>query len=93
MSQDDSLCVKIVDAIEARENREIEALEPPLYEVIDMDALEQLVRPAAPFSGGEHAVVSFSYRGYTITVDSSEQIEVVSEEAGSPHQPVRTPSH
>lgn len=45
---------------------------PPLYDVLDPDALDALV---ASMAGGS---VSFTYAGYRVTVDNSRAIEVSS---------------
>lgn len=65
----DDVAERILTSVAAREG--CDALDlPPLYDVVDTDALEGLFR-----SGGGDAdavTVTFDYHGYRITVDESD---------------------
>lgn len=60
---------RIVEEVASREGTEPTALTPPLYSVIDPEALERLMR--APNWEG---TVEFSYLGYEITVSRGDVI-------------------
>ena len=67
----ESLGFSIVRAVAAVSNRKPTEL-PPLYEVVDPDGLEELMR-----SGQERPLeVEFQYCGYAITVTSDGEISV-----------------
>ncbi|ARS90135.1 HalOD1 output domain-containing protein [Natrarchaeobaculum aegyptiacum] len=73
---DDAIAVRIAQQVATLEDVDPIDLEPPLYEVVDVDALEALCGgPTShePFTGS----VSFDYRGYTITVDHEGSIDVL----------------
>ena len=82
MTQDDALCVNVAQEIAAHENEPVETLDPPLYDVIDLEALEQLFRSIGPRSTVD-AAFSFQYRDYTVTVDSSERVTVADGDGAS----------
>ncbi|WP_255190747.1 HalOD1 output domain-containing protein [Natronobeatus ordinarius] len=82
MPQDDALCVNVARKIAAHENEPVETLDPPLYDVIDLEVLEQLFQPVGPRSAVD-AVFSFQYRDYTVTVDGSERVTVVERDGTS----------
>lgn len=69
-----SVTVQIVSAIAEREGVDPVAIEPPLYEVIDPDALTAITKadPAAELT------LSFTYAGYrvTVTVDGEPVVDV-----------------
>lgn len=45
----------------------------PLYEVVDPDALDELL---ASFRGDERAIITFFFHGYRVTVDGTGEIDV-----------------
>ena len=63
---------RIVSAVADREGVEPTALETPLYEAIDAEALSTLVEDA-PESG---LTVGFDYAGYRVTVVADEDVHV-----------------
>jgi hypothetical protein len=68
-SRDGELSYRLVQRIADAEGVEERALEPPLNEVIDVDALESLF----PSDTG---IVTFEYHGYEVTVTHSERISI-----------------
>jgi len=66
---DSSAAAAVTDAIAAREGVAPEELQPPLYEVLDPEALEDLFRDG-------HGRVTFEYRDYEVTVDHETAVEV-----------------
>ncbi|XVH32624.1 HalOD1 output domain-containing protein [Haloferacaceae archaeon DSL9] len=72
----DSTSRKIVEAVAKATNTSPMDLSPPLYETIDLEALETLVH-----SHERSAIrVTFRYRGHDVTVTGGGVVEV---EAGS----------
>ena len=65
-----TIAVEIARRIAREDGVDELALEPPLYESIDVDALEQLLESG--FSG----TVSFEYRDYVVTVDGAGDVSV-----------------
>lgn len=59
----------VVSALAAHENVTIDELTPPLYDVIDPEALEDLFRNTS-------GKVTFEYREYEVTVDDEYTVEV-----------------
>lgn len=57
---------------------------PPLYDVIDPDALEAVVASMTRRPGEPTGRVEFSYSGYEVTVTGDEDVSVTPDE--SPHQ-------
>ena len=75
---EEPLAVRIAARIAAHEGADPTALDPPLHEVVDLEALEALFdRPVGrpEFTG----TVSFEYREYTVTVDHTDAVSVTSE--------------
>lgn len=73
----ESVSGKVLDTVAARKNTEPTALHPPLYEVIDPDALDTLFSPKGDGgvrTGGE---VRFTYCGYEIRVTSNGDVRAV----------------
>lgn len=60
---------------------------PPLYEVIDPDALDSLFDGSE--NGTQHTAVTvtFVYNGYHVTVQSSRTVQVEEEDEGRMHSP------
>ena len=62
--------VRVVEAIaDARETDAVD-LRPPLYDVIDPNALDQLCRDGGPVS------IEFEYQGHAVTVSSDGTVSV-----------------
>lgn len=59
----------VASALAAHENVGVDELSPPLYDVIDPDALEDLFRNTT-------GRVTFEYREYEVTVDDEYTVEV-----------------
>ncbi len=70
----ESLSLKIVEEIAKREGVQPEELSPPIHYAIDTDALDSLYQ----LSDGERnpSKVEFVYKGYSITVESTGEIEL-----------------
>jgi len=66
---------KIVELIADLEGVQPTELTPPLYSVIDPDALDSLFHSSADDSGSE-GHICFRYRGYLIRVQSNGDIEI-----------------
>ena len=66
---DRTLCA-IVDALSEAEGTTPEDLSPPLFSVVDVDALERLL------DRGEQVIVQFRYNDHLVTVDDNGSIVV-----------------
>lgn len=66
----------VVEAVASREGIDPVSLETPLYEAIDPDALDALVRRAPPTSDRAPLHVEFTYHGYDVTVSSEGEVAV-----------------
>lgn len=62
---------RVLDAIADEEGTSPLAFETPLFEVVDPDALDALF----PHEGAD-VTVEFTYRGYRVTVHSTDRIEL-----------------
>lgn len=69
------LSMDVIDAIARREGIEPVELDTPLYEVVDLDALDALTTNGAESTSVE---VSFTYDGYEVTVDDERDIRIAS---------------
>jgi len=78
----DMLSTKVSTEIAAREGVDPLQLDEPLYDVIDIGALERLVE-TADRRDGEDFEVEFTYYGYDVVVDGSGEVAV----AGSGRAP------
>ncbi|AEH35730.1 HalOD1 output domain-containing protein [Halopiger xanaduensis] len=71
--------VRVVEAIAAAEGVDPAALEPPLYDVLDPDALDTLTdslcRGADQFDDAA-ARVEFTYRTYRVEVEIGDEVDV-----------------
>ncbi|PCR88917.1 HalOD1 output domain-containing protein [Natrinema ejinorense] len=52
------------------------ALEPPLYDVVDPTALDQLFEPTDTDDSVRSGRVTFRYRGYDVTITSNGAVEL-----------------
>jgi hypothetical protein len=59
----------VASALAAREDVRVDELSPPLYDVIDPEALEELFRDTS-------GRVTFEYRDYEVTVDDEYTVEI-----------------
>ncbi|MFH5801035.1 HalOD1 output domain-containing protein [Haladaptatus sp. CMAA 1911] len=69
-----SITVRIQEAIAARKQSEWSGC-PPLYGVIDPDALERLFAPTQTGTR-RHGTVTFQYCGYQVTVNSDRTVDL-----------------
>jgi hypothetical protein len=66
---------RVVEAIARREGVSATELSPPLYDVIDTDALDAVASRAAT-QGDDAPTISFAYREYDVRVEGAETVEV-----------------
>jgi hypothetical protein len=71
MDEHENPIPRIVDAVAEAEDAAPLALEPPLAEVVDADALETLVGETA-----SDVEVRFTYRGYDVAIDDRGRVQV-----------------
>ncbi|WP_423747291.1 HalOD1 output domain-containing protein (plasmid) [Haladaptatus sp. SPP-AMP-3] len=69
-----SITVRIQKAIAARKQSEWSGC-PPLYDVIDPDALDRLFAPTQAGTR-RHGTVTFQYCGYQVTVNSDRTVDL-----------------
>ncbi|WP_254522044.1 HalOD1 output domain-containing protein [Natrinema caseinilyticum] len=74
MQTTQSLSLKIVDEIASCEGVQPEELRPPIHYVIDTDALDSLYQSGD--SERAPSKVEFVYKGYTVTVDRTGEVDV-----------------
>ncbi|AXR79469.1 HalOD1 output domain-containing protein [Natrarchaeobaculum sulfurireducens] len=73
---DEPLELTIAREIAAREETDPIHLEPPLYEVVDVEALETLLGARELGSAGFEGRISFDYREYIVTVEHTGEVSV-----------------
>lgn len=75
MSEGEPISLRVVEELADREGTDPAELQPPLHTVIDTDALDVLFESTSSTTrtGG---TVEFRYRGYTVRVDGSGEIEI-----------------
>lgn len=71
-----SIVVTILSEIGQREGYPPQELTPPLYTVIDPDALEALFRDPTPGESRDPVTVEFTYLDYRIVVRGPNEIEI-----------------
>lgn len=71
----DHVSVAIVEAVAAAEGVDPVELTPPLYEVVDTDALDRLFAPNSQRALADGRS-NFSYKGYTITVEAGGTVTI-----------------
>ncbi|MFC6764370.1 HalOD1 output domain-containing protein [Natrinema soli] len=69
-----SLSLKIVDKVAEREGVQPEELNPPIHNAINTDALDSLYD--ARDSERNPSTIEFVYKGYTVTVDSTGDVDL-----------------
>ncbi|WP_222913745.1 HalOD1 output domain-containing protein [Natrinema sp. SYSU A 869] len=74
MQPNQSLSLKIVDKVAEREGVQPEELNPPIHYAINTDALDSLYE--ASNSDRNPSKVEFVYKGYTVTVDSTGDVDI-----------------
>lgn len=67
--QDRSLTEQIIGTISEHEGVDPLEITPPIYDVIDPDAAETLFSDQSKHEPDEGVQLTFSYNGYTITVE------------------------
>lgn len=72
---EDDVINEIVNRIAEVEDADPLKLTPPLYEVIDPDALGRILGPT-PTAGRMDGQVTFSYKGYEVVVDGDGSVSV-----------------
>jgi len=70
-----SVSLRTIQKIADRERIDPSELKPPLYSVIDPDALDSLFRSTA-HSNTMNGTVEFQYLGYTVCIDSSGDVQI-----------------
>lgn len=74
MTIHETVCANVVAEVAALEGVEPTELDRPLQDVVDVDALECLVASAEGDSDSTDLAVTFSYRGYEVTVDGTGRV-------------------
>ncbi|MFC6756065.1 MULTISPECIES: HalOD1 output domain-containing protein [Haloarcula] len=74
---DTSMTVAVVEAVSSVENCEPTAL-PPLYRVVDTDALDALFATGPGAGGDRGCAVSFAFSDSHVTIENGERIVVES---------------
>lgn len=78
------VATEIVERIATREGVDPVELEPPLYEVIDPDALDALVDGRRGRPDRSYVLVNFTYNGYAVTVSGGQDVTVEKRVPGGP---------
>ena len=76
MGQGASASVRVVQRVAEYEGVEPTALTPPLYTVIDTDALDSLYRRAEQAASTSDVRIEFSYREHVVCIDRDGEIHV-----------------
>ncbi|MFB6309338.1 MAG: HalOD1 output domain-containing protein [Haloarculaceae archaeon] len=66
---------KVVEAVARKEGVSPVEVNPPLYEVVDPDALDQFFEDSA-IAGRMEGTVAFTYDGYEVSVHGDDDISV-----------------
>lgn len=77
---EDVLSHAVIEAIAAREGISVTEVEPPefppLYEVVNPEALDSLFAPISPGDGRGPGSVTFTYADYEVTVHSDGRVDI-----------------
>ncbi|RQG98011.1 HalOD1 output domain-containing protein [Natrarchaeobius chitinivorans] len=76
MGPGESTTVTIVQEISDRDGVRPTDLEPPLYEVVDTEALDALFRSSGDDTDTATVRLEFTYRGYTVSVTGPQEVEI-----------------
>ena len=76
MGQGASASVRVVQRVAEYEGVDPTALTPPLYTVIDTDALDSLYRRAEQAVTTTGVRIEFTYRGHAICIDRDGEVHV-----------------
>lgn len=68
--------LRVLESVADADDVDPASLEPPLYDVVDTNALDRLFEPTASETTARRGQVSFRYRGYEITVHSSGRVDL-----------------
>ena len=74
----ENISTRVIREIAGREGIDPIDVTPPLYEVIDPEALDSLFHPGAS-SNTSNGTIRFSYSGYRVTVQSTGHISIAPE--------------
>ena len=75
LTTDEAVSIAVVDAVADLEDTTVADIDPPLYEVVDPDALDRLFMPTEDNDRNDGRV-SFEYLEYTITITSDGFIRI-----------------
>ena len=76
MEQTTPTSIMVVETVAEAEGVDPVALEPPLYDVIDTDALDALFRRSDGTRSDTIGTLEFTYRGHTVVVQGREDVHV-----------------
>jgi len=79
---DTSIIVAVVEAVSSFENSSPTSL-PPLYDVVDTDALNALFETGSDATSDHGVSISFVFSDSHVTIESGEQIVVEAETASN----------
>lgn len=74
-NETDQICIDVVETIARVTDSDPLAMDPPLYDIVDTDALDSL------YSNGANVVVEFEYDGYEVRIDTDQTVTVDGEVA------------
>lgn len=74
MTREELMSVRVAEKIAAREGVPSSELTPPMYNVIDTDALDSLY--SSTRDGQVKPNLEFTYNGYFVRIDSSGRIHI-----------------
>lgn len=72
----DSITTRVVKRIAIMEGVDPLELQPPLYSIIDIDAVEELFASVADDRSDGTISVEFEYQGYQVTIESDDEVYV-----------------
>lgn len=75
MTEGEPISLKVVEKVADREGTDPAELHPPLYTVIDTEALDSLFQSTAS-TVRANGTVEFQYHGYKIRVDGSGEVQL-----------------
>lgn len=71
---EEKLPMRVVETVAAHEGVDPKAIEEPIGEILDPDALDTLFRPAPEEKTQNDARIIFEYYGYEITITATRDI-------------------